>query len=191
VLLPVAVVALAGIVVAAVGLTQVDTQRVAAGLGLPVSYVQSARKWSTWYRVPFEWVLATILVESNGKPHVTGDDGKSVGLMQVNVVANAKDLAAAGVTPSQMFDPDTNIRFGTMYLRQFTDAVKQALGGRTPPVPLSWIVRLYYKGPKYVLDVLHRGGNPATALSWAPEALRRWNAAIERVGALTGKGAAV
>jgi soluble lytic murein transglycosylase-like protein len=178
-----AVVALTGLVIAAVGLTQPNVQKVALGLGLPVSYVAAARKWATWYRVPFEWVLATILVESGGKPNVRGDaDGRSVGLMQVNVVANAKD-----VTLAQMLDPEQNIKWGTKYLKDFTDKVEEALGGRTPPVPPSWIVRLYYKGPKTVLGVLNRGGNPATTISWAPEALRRWAAAMAKVTALTGK----
>lgn len=185
-MLPIAVVALAGLVIAAVGLTQPNVQRVATGLGLPLAYVQSARKWSALYRVPFEWVLATILVESGGKPYARGDDGgKSVGLMQVNVVAHAKD-----VTLAQMLDPDQNIKWGTKYLKDFKDDVENALAGRTAPIPESWIVRLAYKGPTTVLNALHKGQNPAT-ISWAPEALRRWAAAMEKVGALTGKGAAV
>lgn len=187
-MLSIAMIALTGLVVAAVGLTQgPNVQKVALGLGLPVSYVAAARKWSTWYRVPFEWVLATILVESGGKPNVRGDaDGRSVGLMQVNVVAHAKELADAGLTPASMLDPAKNIEWGTKYLRQFKDAVEGELGGRTPPIPLSWIVRLYYKGPSTVTGVLRKGGNPGT-ISWAPEALQRWAAAMGRVTALTGK----
>lgn len=180
---PLILVALAGLAISAVGLTQgPNVGRVATGLGLPVSYVAAAKKWSTWYRVPFEWVLATILVESGGKPNVRGDaDRRSVGLMQVNVVANAKD-----VTLTQMLDPEQNIKWGTKYLKDYTDKVEEALGSRTPPIPLSWIVRLYYKGPKTVLGVLDRGGDPKT-ISWAPEALHRWAAAMGRVTALTGK----
>lgn len=187
-MLPVALVALVGLVVAGIGLTHVDAPRIAAGLGPPwkADYVRWAKKWSALYGVPFEWVLATIIVESGGKPNVRGDaDGRSVGLMQVNVVANAKD-----VTLAQMLDPDQNIKWGTKYLKDYTDKVEEALAGRTPPIPLSWIVRLYYKGPATVLSALHKGQNPAT-ISWAPEALRHWAAAMERVGALTGKGAAV
>ena len=55
-----------------------------------------------------------------------------------------------------------------------------------PPIPLSWIVRLYYKGPTTVTHVLKSGGNPAT-ISWAPEALQRWTAAMAQVTALTGR----
>lgn len=183
----VAMVALAGLVIAAVGLTQPNVQKVALGLGLPVSYVAAARKWATWYRVPFEWVLATILVESGGKPNVRGDaDGRSLGLMQVNVVAHAAEMAQAGVSVEQMFDPNTNIQWGTKYLRQFKDAVEGELAGRTPQIPLSWVVRLYYKGPSTVTKAIRSGTNPAT-IPWAPEALRRWAAAMAKVTALTGK----
>lgn len=190
-ILPVALVALVGLVIAGVGLTQVDVTKIASGLGWPTSYVSAARKWSVLYRVPLEWVLATIIVESGGKPNVRGDaDSRSLGLMQVNVVAHAAEMAAAGVTPTQMLDPSTNIQWGTKYLKQFKDDVEGALAGRTPPIPLSWIVRLAYKGPATVLSALHKGQNPAT-ISWAPDALRRWAAAMERVGALTGKGVAV
>ena len=182
------VVALAGLVIAAVGLTQgPDTGRVAAGLGFPPSYVAAAKKWSLFYGVPLEWVLATIIVESGGKPNVRGDaDGRSLGLMQVNVKAHAAEMAAAGVSVAQMFDPSTNIQWGTKYLRQFKDEVEAVLGGRTPPIPLSWIVRLYYKGPATVTKAIRAGESPAT-ISWAPEALRRWAAAMAKVSALTGR----
>lgn len=177
------IVGLVGLAVAAVGLAQgPNIRRVAEGLGLQVSYVAAARKWSTLYRVPFEWVLATILVESGGRADARGDaDGRSVGLMQVNVMAHAKD-----VTLAQMLNPEQNIKWGTKYLKDFTNDVEGELGGRTPPIPLSWIVRLYYKGPTTVTGVLRKGGNPAT-ISWAPEALRRWSAAMAKVTALTGK----
>lgn len=183
-----ALVGFTGLVIAAVGLTQgPNVERVATGLGLPVSYVSAARKWSTWYRVPLEWVLATILVESGGKPNSRGDaDGRSIGLMQVNSVAHAAELAQAGLTATSLLNPSTNIEWGTKYLRQFKDDVEDALGGRTPSIPLSWIVRLYYKGPSTVTSVLKKGGNPAT-ISWAPEALHRWAAAMGKVTALTGK----
>jgi soluble lytic murein transglycosylase-like protein len=180
--------ALAGLVVSAFALTRgPDITKVAEGLGWPVSYVGAAREWSTWYRVPLEWVLATIIVESGGKPNVRGDaDGRSLGLMQVNSLAHAAELAQAGVSPSQLLDPSTNIQWGTKYLKQFKDEVEAALGGRTPPIPLSWIVRLYYKGPATVTSVLKRGGNPATIV-WASDALRRWAAAMAKVSALTGQ----
>lgn len=187
----IAFVAILGLVVAAVGLTQPQLQRVATGLGLPLAYVQSAKKWATLHGVPFEWVLSTILVESRGKPTARGDaDGRSIGLMQVNSVAHAKELAQAGLTAANLFDPDTNIQWGTKYLRQFKDDVENALAGRKAPIPESWVVRLAYKGPTTVLSALQKGQNPAS-LAWAPQALQNWAATMEKVGSLTGRGAAV
>lgn len=185
-MLALGVVALTGLIVAAVGLTHgPDLSRIARGLGLPLLYVQQAQKWARRRGLPLEWVLATILVESGGKPNVRGDaDGRSLGLMQVNVVAHAKEMAAAGVSMQQMLDPATNIEWGTKYLRQFRDDVLVALGGRNPPIPIDYIVRLAYKGPSTVLAALRKGENPAN-VSWAPLALQRWGAAMGRVTALT------
>src|SRR5512144_3187010 len=120
---------------------------------------------------PPNWVLANILVESHGRTTITGDSGgRSVGLMQVNTVAHAEDMAAAGVTRTAMFRPDTNIEWGTKILREYRDQVLEALGGRTPPAPIDIITRLAYKGPKTVLRALHQGENPIH-IPWAPEAV--------------------
>ena len=140
--------------------------------------IASAKKWARKRGLPLNWVLATILVESQGKPTSTGDSGgRSVGLMQVNTVAHAEDMAAAGVTRTAMFRPDTNIEWGTKILRLYRDQVLEALGGRTPPAPVDIITRLAYKGPKTVLGVLRRGENPIN-IPWAPEAVVHWRNAL-------------
>jgi hypothetical protein len=182
---------MAGVTAAAVKLTGgANLRYVATGLGLPLSYVQLADKWGKRRGIPFEWVLTTILVESRGRPGSVGDDGKSIGLMQVNTVAHAAELATAGVTRERMFQPATNIEWGTKYLREFRDKVLEALGGRKPPIPLDYIVRLAYKGPTPVYGVLQRGGNPAE-LSWAPEALRNWHDHMTMVRGAEARGKAL
>lgn len=180
-MLPLGLIAIAGVVAAAVGLsTGPDLRKVAAGLGWPLPYVQSASKWAKRRGLPLEWVLATIIVESQGRPNVRGDsDGRSVGLMQVNTVAHAKDVSAA-----QMLDPETNIEWGTKYMLEFRDNVLKNLAGRAPPIPLDVIVRLAYKGPSTVYAVLRRGENPAS-ISWAPEAISNWQRAMYKVQSLT------
>jgi Transglycosylase SLT domain len=190
--LPLALLALAGVVAAAVKITGgANLRYVAAGLGLPFAYVQLADKWGKRRGLPLDWVLTTILVESGGKPNVTGDaDGRSAGLMQVNTVAHAAEMAQAGVTRAQMFQPATNIEWGTKYLRQFRDEVLVALGGRTPPIPLDYVVRLAYKGPETVKGMLRRGENPAT-LSWAPEAMHRWHDKMALVRSAEARGRAL
>lgn len=140
--------------------------------------IASAKKWARKRGLPLNWVLATILVESGGKPTVTGDaGGRSVGLMQVNTVAHATDMAKEGVTRASMFNPDVNIEWGTRLMREYRDKILEALGGRTPPAPLDIITRLAYKGPKTVFGVLKRGENPIN-IPWAPEAIVRWRRAL-------------
>ena len=130
--------------------------------------------------VPLEWVLATILVESRGKPSARGDaDGRSVGLMQVNVSAHSQD-----VTLAQMLDPAQNIAWGTRYLAGFKQDVLRALSGKTPPAPLDELTRLAYKGPSAVTKALAAGQNPM-GLSWAPAAITNWRRAMAQVRAAT------
>jgi len=166
--LPLAVLAVAGIVAAGVALTHgPNLVHVAAALGWPLAYVQSAHKWAKRYGMPFDWVLTTISVESGGNPNASGDEGgRSVGLMQVNTAVHP-------VTREQMRVPDTNIQYGTMLLKQFHDEVLVALGGRKPPAPIDVITRLAYKGPATVKSALRRGENPVN-LPWGPDAAMRW-----------------
>lgn len=150
---------------------------------MPLAYVQSAAKWAKRRGVPLDWVLTTILVESGGNPNAAGDsDRRSAGLMQVNTVAHAAEMARAGVTRAQMFEPDTNIAWGTKYLIEFREAVRAA-AVHGLPAALDELTRLAYKGPEAVKSVLRRGGNPLTELSWAPEAISRWRQAMARVRA--------
>ena len=182
-MIPLGLLAMAGLVFAAYKLTGSgpDLTRVAAGTGLPLPYVQLASKEARANGLPLEWVLATIIVESRGNPNAQGDaDKRSVGLMQVNVIAHAKD-----VTRAQMLDPAQNIAWGTRYLAQFKQDVLAAIGGRTPPAALDELTRLAYKGPKPVEDTLRAGGNPLK-LSWAPAAINNWRAAMATVRAAMG-----
>lgn len=190
--LPVALLAIAGLVAAAVNLTGgPNLTYIAAGLGLPAAYVRYAAQAARKYGVPLQWVLATILVESSGNPRAAGDaDGRSVGLMQVNATANARELAAAGLTRESLFDPQTGVDWGTKLLAQFAARVRSALGGRPPPAPLDEITRLAYKGPTPVVNALKRGENPLN-LSWAPPAIQNWRAAMARVTAAQARGRAL
>ncbi len=153
---------------------------------MPLAYVQSAAKWASKRGLPLEWVLTTILVESSGNPRAAGDaDGRSVGLMQVNAVAHATELKAAGLSRDSLFDPETNIEWGTKYLKSFYDQVQQALGGRPAPGDLGEILRLAYKGPAPVLSALRSGKNPLMTLSWAPDAIANWRHKLAIVRAAT------
>ncbi len=184
---------IAGVAAAAVGLKKSgpDLRYVALGLGLPLAYVQSAAKWAKARGLTLEMVLTTILVESSGNPRAAGDaDGRSAGLMQVNTVAHATEMARAGVSREQMFNPETNIEWGTKYLLEFRNNVLAA-AVKGLPAPIDELTRLAYKGPSFVYNSLRRGGNPLTELSWAPEAIANWRRRRADVRAAEAKGRAL
>ena len=103
--------------------------------------------------------------------------------MQVNTVAHADRMRRAGLTRADMFNPNTNIEWGTLFMRQFHDRIVRALGGKPIPggAPLSTVVRLAYKGPKFVLDDIADGVDPRLRY---PGPTRRWREALDRVSAL-------
>jgi hypothetical protein len=113
--------------------------------GLNPLYVQLAAKWAARYEIPLQWILATILAESSGNPNEVGDyhvlpEGASVGLMQVNVSAHGSEMAAQGVTRAMMFNPDTNIEWGTKILAKCVQRVQGS------PGDIGALARLCYTG---------------------------------------------
>ena len=158
---------------------------------MPLAYVRSAARWAKSRGLPLDWVLATILVESGGNPRATGDEGgRSVGLMQVNSVAHAAELKAAGLSRESLFDPETNIQWGTLYMRAFRDDVQRAGAGRPLPADLGELMRLSYKGPAAVLSALRQGKNPL-AFSWAPDAIANWRNKLAYVHSAEARGKAL
>ena len=135
--------------------------------------------------LPPSWIVATILIESNGYVDLYGDckgcTCKSIGLMQVNTVAHAKDLKAQGFTRKDMFNPEKNVAMGTWILRKRYDEVLQALAGRAPRTPLGTIVRLAYKGPAKVMAAIKAQENVRNVY---PDAAAKWDVALVQAGTL-------
>jgi soluble lytic murein transglycosylase-like protein len=127
--------------------------------------VELARKWATLRGLPLEWVLATIWVESGGNPNAIGDGGISYGLMQVNTRAHAARMAAAGVTPQMLLDPDKNIEWGTLILRE---AALRAKGAGADPIDVA--TRHVYTG--------------RSPQARDPAVIARWDDALARTQAL-------
>ncbi|BCP54441.1 hypothetical protein K32_30580 [Kaistia sp. 32K] len=65
--------------------------------------------------VPLSLAHAVVTVESNYKPNMTGNAGE-IGLMQVKL-QTARGMGYKG-SAKGLYDPDTNIRYGMMYLGQ-------------------------------------------------------------------------
>lgn len=73
--------------------------------------------------VPASFARAVVRIESNYNPRATGRAGE-VGLMQIKY-QTARGLGFTG-TRAQLYDPDTNLRWGMKYL-----ALAWKLGGNT------------------------------------------------------------
>jgi hypothetical protein len=160
-----------GVIVALVTATRPGgvLRRLPAVPGLDPAFVALAAKWAAAYKLPLQWVLATILAESNGDPNIVGDrhidpQGASIGLMQVNSVAHAADLAAAGLTRASLFDPNINIQWGTKILRRCVDRVQKALAGR--PGDVGLLARLCYTGALKGTDATSCPTCSTTAARW-------------------------
>lgn len=150
--------------------------------------IASAKKWAGVYGVPAEWVVATILAESRGNPRAVGDyhidpKGASIGLMQVNTRASADPLKRAKVTRQMLFNPDTNIQWGTMILRAKYNKIADALRKAKKPlrgVPTDILTRLLYTGVDTVKHI-YRGTDPRPN---AKPTVYAWNQAIDAASAL-------
>jgi soluble lytic murein transglycosylase-like protein len=77
------------------------------------SYTTIVVRYASDYGVPATLVDAVIRVESNYKPRARGNAGE-IGLMQIKL-RTARMVGYAG-SADALFDPETNIKFGTRYL---------------------------------------------------------------------------
>jgi hypothetical protein len=183
----------AGLVVIGLHIVHPDFVKISKALGIPLKGVQAAWTFSRKRGLPFAWVLATILVESGGRADERGDaGGESVGLMQVNTHAHAKEIAAAGLTPEALLNPTTNVDWGTRVYADIYNKVKAAMassGGQRVKTGIDVSTRLAYKNPSVVTNAIRRGEEPS-AISWAHPAIENWRAASARVAAATGGGPA-
>jgi hypothetical protein len=136
--------------------------------------VAAAQKWGAARGLPVPWILATIWAESRGNPRAVGDyhvdpKGASIGLMQVNTVAEASNLKRARTTREMLFNPDKNIEWGSMILLRKYQLVLQALAKAKNrkvataiakrPELLGELVRLLYTGVD-VIRHIYRGTLP-------------------------------
>lgn len=169
-------------VISALLLATPKVLRAARARSLPIvpsirpEFVALADKWARAYNVPLQWVLATILSESNGNPNTVGDyhvdpQGASIGLMQVNAVAHGDELARAGLTRESLFNPDINIQWGTMILAKCIQSARNRGGG-----DVGLLARLCYTGAV-------RSGTDTSSCSSCPNTAMRWRENLNRTSA--------
>jgi len=96
-----------------------------AGLKLlyPFPYREQVDHWTSVYSVDTYLVAALIRTESHFRPHATSSAG-AIGLMQIMPTTGewiADNIGVDGFTTGDLYEPETNIRLGTWYLRYLID----------------------------------------------------------------------
>jgi len=89
----------------------------------PLEYTNYIVKWSATHRVPADLTAAVILQESRFNPRAKSPVG-ALGLMQIMPTTGsgiAKGVEDPNFTTEKLFDPETNIKYGTWYLRTLLD----------------------------------------------------------------------
>lgn len=71
---------------------------------------------SKQYGVDPNLIKAFIRTESSWNPKAIGDDGKSYGLMQVQLTTARETAGNSALTTAQLMDPTVNILVGTKYV---------------------------------------------------------------------------
>lgn len=113
------------------GMTTASAAPVAAPVRTPAPAVDAnaaainllIEKHASANGIPAAFVRAVVRIESNYNPRATGSH-REVGLMQIKY-ETARGIGYTG-TREELYDPDTNLRWGTKYL-----AMSWKLGGST------------------------------------------------------------
>lgn len=93
----------------------------------PLVYKEQISKYSRQYQLPRNIIAAVIYVESGFNPHAHSSAGAR-GIMQImpsTGASIAKMLGESDYDLEKLWDPETNIRYGTAYLRSLYDAYEQ------------------------------------------------------------------
>lgn len=89
----------------------------------PLDYKDLIKKYATERNLRPNFVCALIYSESNFHPDSVSGAG-ATGLMQImpgTGAGIAEELGETGYTPAKLLDPDTNIRYGTWYIKGLID----------------------------------------------------------------------
>lgn len=143
-----------------------------------------ALKWGQIRGIPASWILAAMAVESEFNPCTVGDQGRSLGLMQINTGAHGPELIKAGLIKQygDLFDPDTNVSVGSYILALRHQQALTALGKKTLRVPIGVAVLLAHKGPRDVMAALRRGTSLVDV--YGPAVYAQRSGALEKAEAL-------
>lgn len=114
----------------------------------PLDYQDQIKKYAVEFNLEPELVAAVIYSESHFNPDSVSRVGAR-GLMQIMPPTGgsiASDLGVANYNPDILFDPETNIRFGSYYLRELLDNYNNDVNAALAGYNGGWVV-----GDRYVV----------------------------------------
>lgn len=133
---------------------------VVEGVLYPLEYTDEISDAAARHEVNPYWICAMIKCESSWDPDATSSAG-AMGLMQVQP-ETAADLVAWGLvdgnvySPDNLYDPETNIEFGTAYLRYLVERYHQ----------MQPAIAAYNAGPGNVDEWLAQSDNVVEAIDF-------------------------
>lgn len=80
-------------------------------------YDEIYQKWAAIREIDWKLLKAISMVESSENPNAIGDDGRSIGLMQVSLVVGG----SYGMNNEDLLNPDLNIQVGSGFLKEMID----------------------------------------------------------------------
>lgn len=129
-------------------------------ISLDTGVQEHIRVLSAEYGVDPELVFAVIQKESTFNASAVGDNGRSLGLMQIQPRWHAERMSRLGVT--DLLDPYQNVKVGIDILAELAATGK----------PIEWVLMAYNGGPSYANDMWAAGevsGYACTVLSYRKE----------------------
>jgi len=80
-------------------------------------YDEIYQRWASMRGMDWRLLKAVSTVESSENPNVIGDDGRSIGLMQVSLIVGG----SYGLNRDDLLNPELNVQAGSGFLKEMTD----------------------------------------------------------------------
>jgi soluble lytic murein transglycosylase len=121
---------------------------------IPEMYKETVEKYSEEYNVPQDLIYSVIKAESGFRSDAVSPSAGAVGLMQIMPATFADIAKRLGEAANEglLYDPHTNIKYGTFYLRYLYDMFNEwDLAVAAYNAGLSR-VNGWLKNPEYIID---------------------------------------
>lgn len=80
-------------------------------------YDEIYQKWAAMRGIDWKLLKAVSIVESSENPNAVGDEGRSIGLMQISLIVGG----SYGMNNEDLLNPDLNVQVGSGFLKEMID----------------------------------------------------------------------